>query len=81
VQGTLKLGITFKQSFSTLLSAFSDEDCASCLDDRRFTGGFTISIRSKLISWSAKKEATMSRSSTKDEYKSVANGYSGFDMG
>jgi histone deacetylase 1/2 len=73
VQGTLKVGITFQKSNSTLLSAFSDADWAGCLDDRRSTGGFAIFFGPNLISWSARKQATVSRSSTEAEYKALAN--------
>jgi histone deacetylase 1/2 len=73
VQGTLKVGITFQKSNSTLLSAFSDADWAGCLDDRRSTGGFAIFFGPNLISWSARKQATVSCSSTEAEYKALAN--------
>jgi histone deacetylase 1/2 len=73
IQGTLQLGLTFHRSSSTLLSAFSDADWAGDLDDRRSTGGFAIFFGPNLISWSARKQATVSRSSTEAEYKSLAN--------
>ncbi|XP_071683458.1 uncharacterized protein [Lolium perenne] len=73
VKDTLKLGITFIKSSSTLLSAFSDADWAGCLDDRRSTGGFAIFVGPNLVSWSARKQATVSRSSTEAEYKALAN--------
>jgi hypothetical protein len=73
VKGTLKVGLTFQKSSSTLLSAFSDADWAGCLDDRRSTGGFAIFFGPNLISWSARKQATVSRSSTEAEYKAIAN--------
>lgn len=56
-----------------LVSAFSDADWAGCPDDRRSTGGFAIYLGSNLVSWSARKQATVSRSSTEAEYKALAN--------
>jgi histone deacetylase 1/2 len=73
VQGTVKLGLTFQKSASSLLSAFSDADWAGCIDDRRSTGGFAVFFGPNLISWSARKQATVSRSSTEAEYKALAN--------
>jgi histone deacetylase 1/2 len=73
VQGTIRVGLTFQKSSSSLLSAFSDADWAGCLDDRRSTGGFAIFFGPNLVSWNARKQATVSRSSTEAEYKALAN--------
>ncbi|KAK1609827.1 hypothetical protein QYE76_033500 [Lolium multiflorum] len=73
VKHTMTVGLTFIKSNSTLVSAFSDADWAGCVDDRRSTGGFAVFFGPNLISWSAKKQATVSRSSTEAEYKSIAN--------
>ncbi|XP_071685509.1 uncharacterized protein [Lolium perenne] len=73
VKGTMNLGLTFQRSSSTLLSAFSDADWAGNLDDRRSTGGFAIFFGPNLVSWTARKQATVSRSSTEAEYKALAN--------
>ena len=69
----MSLGLKFVASKSTMVSAFSDADWAGCPDDRRSTGGFAIFFGCNLISWSARKQATVSRSSTEAEYKSLAN--------
>jgi histone deacetylase 1/2 len=73
LRGTISLGLRLSKSSSTVVSAFSDVDWAGCPDDRRSTGGFAVYVRSNLVSWNAKKQATVSRSSTEAEYKSLAN--------
>jgi len=73
VRGTLSVGLRFQRSHSMIVSAFSDADWAGCPDDRRSTGGFAVFLGPNLISWCAKKQATVSRSSTEAEYKALAN--------
>jgi histone deacetylase 1/2 len=73
IKGTLKVGLTFQKSSSSLLSAFSDADLAGCLDDKRSTGGYVVFFGPNLISWSARKQATISRSSNEAEYKVLTN--------
>lgn len=67
------IGLRLSKSLSTLVSGFSDEDWAGCIDDRRSTGGFAIFLGHNLISWSARKQAVVSCSSTEAKYKAVAN--------
>jgi histone deacetylase 1/2 len=73
IKGTIKHMLHIRKSGSMVLNAFSDVDWAGCPDDRRSTGGFAVFLGSNLISWSAHKQPTMSRSSTKAEYKALAN--------
>ena len=56
-----------------MVSAFSDADWAGNFDDRRSTSGFAVFLGSNLVSWSARKQATVARSSTEAEYKALAN--------
>ena len=64
IQGNVSIGLKLGKSSSTLVSAFSDADWAGCTDDRGSTGGFDVYFGSNLVSWSARKQATVSRSST-----------------
>jgi histone deacetylase 1/2 len=73
VKGTLDMGLKIRKANSMLVSAFSDADWAGCVDDRRSTGGFAVFLGPNLISWSARKQPTVSRSSTEAEYKALAN--------
>jgi hypothetical protein len=73
VRGTADLGLQIIRSNSMLVSGFSDADWAGCVDDRRSTGGFAVFLGSNLVSWSARKQLTVSRSSTEAEYKAIAN--------
>ena len=63
-----------RKSPSTGVSIFTDADWAGCIDDRRSTSGFAVFVGSNLVSWSSKKQPTISRSSMEVEYKALANG-------
>ncbi|GJZ83974.1 putative RNA-directed DNA polymerase [Tanacetum coccineum] len=65
--------VLWKGNPDTSLEAFSDADRAGDSDDRRSTGGFAIYLGSNLISWTARKQCTVSRSSTEAEYKALAD--------
>jgi histone deacetylase 1/2 len=73
IRGTENVGLLIHRTRSMIVSAFSDADWAGCVDDRRSTGGFVVFFGWNLISWTARKQATVSRSSTEAEYKSLAN--------
>ncbi|GKC73852.1 uncharacterized mitochondrial protein-like protein [Tanacetum coccineum] len=84
LKGTADFGLLVRQesgsilhaytdSHSPYLNAFSDADWAGCPDDRRSTGGYAIYLGSNLVSWSARKQKTVSRSSTESEYKALAD--------
>ncbi|GKB08984.1 ribonuclease H-like domain-containing protein [Tanacetum coccineum] len=73
VQGTLDLGLHLYASATTSLVGYTDADWAGCSSTRRSTFGYCVFLDDNLLSWSAKRQYTISRSSAKAEYRGVAN--------
>ncbi|XP_071680045.1 uncharacterized mitochondrial protein AtMg00810-like [Lolium perenne] len=75
VCGTMGYGLSLhaSPSTSTDLVAYSDADWAGCPDTRRSTSGYCVYLGSLLVSWSSKRQPTVSRSSAEAEYRAVAN--------
>uniref|UniRef100_A0A2N9ELB4 Reverse transcriptase Ty1/copia-type domain-containing protein n=2 Tax=Fagus sylvatica TaxID=28930 RepID=A0A2N9ELB4_FAGSY len=71
IKGTLYHGIAFTPG-PLSLSVFSDADWAGDPNDRRSTSGLLVYLGSNPITWSAKKQPTVSRSSTESEYRALA---------
>ncbi|GKE05552.1 gag/pol polyprotein [Tanacetum coccineum] len=65
--------VLWKGNPDTSLEAFSDADWAGDSDDRRSKGGFAIYLGSNLISWTARKQRTVSRSAIEAEYKALVD--------
>lgn len=72
VQGSLYQGIFFAPG-SLTVTAFSDADWAGNHIDKRSTTGYCVFLGSNLISWCAKKQPTVARSSTEAEYRALAH--------
>ena len=73
VQGTLHYGLHLYPSPIEKLISYTDADWGGCPDTRRSTSGYCVFLGDNLISWSSKRQPTLSRSSAEAEYKSVAN--------
>lgn len=71
LKGTTTRGLHLQpatSSFPLFVTGFSDADWASDPDDRRSTSGSCIFLGPNFISWRAKKQTVVARSSTEAEY-------------
>ncbi|GJU35364.1 ribonuclease H-like domain-containing protein [Tanacetum coccineum] len=73
VQGTLELSLQLYAFATTSLVGYIDADCVGCPSTRRSTSGYCMFLCDNLLSWSAKRQHTISRSSAEAEYRGVAN--------
>ncbi|GJZ57519.1 ribonuclease H-like domain-containing protein [Tanacetum coccineum] len=73
VQGTLDLGLHLYASATTSLVGYTDADWAGCPSTRRSTSGSCVFLGDNLLSWSAKRQDTISHFSAEAEYRGVAN--------
>ncbi|GJY47005.1 ribonuclease H-like domain-containing protein [Tanacetum coccineum] len=60
-------------STTSSLVAYSGADWAGCPTTRRSTSGYCVFLGNNLLSWSSKRQFTLSRSSAEAEYRGVAN--------
>jgi hypothetical protein len=73
VRGTISHGLLF-QPGPMHLTVFTDADWADNPVDRRSNTGFLVFLGNNLITWASKKQPTVSHSSTKAKYRSLAVG-------
>ncbi|PNX57212.1 hypothetical protein L195_g050287, partial [Trifolium pratense] len=73
IQGTRDYGLHLYPSSITSLISYTDADWGGCPDTRRSTSGYCVFLGDNLLSWSSKRQPTLSRSSAEAEYRGVAN--------
>ncbi|GJX03548.1 ribonuclease H-like domain-containing protein [Tanacetum coccineum] len=73
VKGTLDFGLHLYASDATSLVGYTDADLAGCPSTRHSTSGYCVFLGDNLLSWSSKRQHTISRSSAEAEYRGVAN--------
>jgi hypothetical protein len=73
LKSTISHTLCISKNSSKQLTAYSDSNWASCLDDRRSTSSYCVLLGKNILPWSSKKQPTVSRSSTESKYKAIAN--------
>ncbi|GKD02073.1 ribonuclease H-like domain-containing protein [Tanacetum coccineum] len=73
VRGTLGYGLQLFSFSTTDLIAYSDADWAGCPTTRRSTSDYCVFLGNNLLSWSSKRQPTLSHSSAEAEYRGVTN--------
>jgi len=73
IKGTLSYGIFYKQSGDVELVAYTDNDHAGDLEDRKSTSGFLFVLSSRAVSWSSKKQPVVTLSTTEAEFIAAAS--------
>ena len=74
--GTIQLRLCVTPIDEFNLHVYSDADWGGDIVDRVSTSGYILFLGHNPISWSSKKQNTISRSSTESEYRAVANALS-----
>ncbi|XP_027368152.1 uncharacterized protein LOC113874130 [Abrus precatorius] len=73
VKGTINFGIWYKKGIDSLkLLAFTDNDYAGDLNDRRSMLGFVFMMGTGAVSWASKKQTVVALSTTEAEYMAAA---------
>ncbi|GJY24330.1 hypothetical protein Tco_0397988 [Tanacetum coccineum] len=62
------MGLWYPKDTAMALTAYADANHVGCQDTRRSTSGSAQFLSDKLVSWSSKKQTSMSISSTEAEY-------------
>ncbi|GKE79806.1 ribonuclease H-like domain-containing protein, partial [Tanacetum coccineum] len=73
LRGTTDLGLQLFWSTTSQLIAYPDADWAGCPTTRRSTFGYCVYLGDNLLTWSSKRQDTLSHSSAEAEYRGVAN--------
>lgn len=75
VRGTLDLKLKYQRDpLAKVLVGYADADWAGDKNDRKSVSGYVFKVFGNVVSWSSRKQSTVSLSSTEAEYVSLAQG-------
>ena len=73
LKGTVNFGLMYADNCDVELTGYSNLDQVGDIDDRKSTSRYVFNIGSGVMSWSSKKQPTVSVSSIEVEYKALCN--------
>jgi hypothetical protein len=74
LRGTTTYGLYITCNSSFTLYGFTDADSVGNTNDHKSMGDYLVFFGHTLVTWKSSKERTVARSSTKAEYKALADG-------
>ncbi|CAL1353265.1 unnamed protein product [Linum trigynum] len=72
LKGSLGQGLFFASDTVFSLTGYTDSDWGACPDTRKSITGYCTFLGSSLITWKAKKQAIVSKSSSEAEYRALS---------
>lgn len=73
LKGTLDHGISLYASPNTSVMDYFDVDWGGCLDTLHSTSGYCVFLGPNIVSWSSKRQTTVSHCSAEVEYRAIAH--------
>lgn len=73
LKGTKNAKIVYKRDGNSSLLGYADADHCDDEDDRKSISGYVFKLGDAIISWSSKKQQTVSLSTTESEYVALAH--------
>lgn len=74
IKATTDYGLFFPKSDSLTLIGYTDSDHAACKETRRSIGAYLFQFAGSTITWSSKRQSTVSQSTTEAEYRALSEG-------
>ena len=73
LKGTISFGVFYKKEGFEGLNVYFDSDHAGDVEDRKSTSSYVFMLSVGAVSWSSKKQAIMTLSTTEAEFIAVAS--------